>query len=196
MAGWARVCGYRHRLGRAHRSARLRRPAPVVRAGPWVTVARRRADRVQAAAHTTACKKMTAPATAVGAALAIFSCGHVDRAGGRHAAGHGRRCANHPDLRTPAHLAVTEAHKQGRKRACQAENSQRPGLRRAGPPTKSRATVIARRRKGRTYQDHFARPPPGNRRRVSLLPSRPRPGTCYRPPGAAPQRRRPRHSAH
>jgi hypothetical protein len=71
--------------------------------------------------------------------------------------------------------------------------------RRGRPPTKSRATVIARRRKGRTYHDHFARPPPRNRRRVP--PGRPgRPGRGRRPaPGhrarhRSPGRRGARHA--
>ena len=85
--------------------------------------------------------QLTGPASHGRAAPAILSCGHVEPV---QAAGDRRRRANHPDLRTPAHLAVTEAHGQGRKRACQAETQ--PNARSRGqtrPPSHGRPSSPA-----------------------------------------------------
>jgi hypothetical protein len=142
--------GYRHRLGRAQRpSAPLGvqslPPAPAAFVSVISAAGRRHIDG-GARISSTSASPLVRPRGA--------------GPGGRQAAGHRRRRANHPDLRTPAHPAVTEAHGQGRRRACQAGTSQTPGpAGQARPPSHGRPSSPAGGKDEPTMTTSLARRP-------------------------------------
>jgi hypothetical protein len=92
-------------------------------------------------------------------------------AGGQQAAGHGRRRANHPDLRTPAHPAVTEAHKQGREPATPrpARRPVPPGQ--ARPPSHGRPSSPADGKDAHAMTTSLARRPETGGRSPKAVPA-------------------------
>src|SRR5712691_5781909 len=180
MAGWTGVYGYRHRLGRPQRpSAPLGvqslPPAPAAFVSVISAAGRRHIDG-GARISSTSASPLVRPRGA----------GAGGRQGGTPATP--RQSPRFAYTRSPCRDRGSRARTQA---SVPGRDQPDARTRRAGPPARSRATVIARRRKGRTYHDHFARPPPGNRRRVP--PGRPgRPGRGRIPaPGHRARHRRP-----